>query len=97
MVNRDRVQMYRIHKVQNYQQGRVRTRVAAICTDHFAQRMDSGIASAPRSQCWQGQDKDDDQYGAGVFHAACPKKDMSVFVSAVAFAVAASRIAAARI
>ena len=57
--------------------------------------MDSGIASAAKSQHWQSPDKDDDQGSAGIFHVTCPGKDMPVFASAVAFAVAASGIAAA--
>ena len=97
MVNRDRIQVYRVHKVQNHQQGRVRARTAAICTDHFVQRVDTGIASAAKSQYGQSQDKDDDQYGAGILHAACPEKNVPVFVSAVAFTVATTKIAAARI
>ena len=79
---------------RNHQQGRVRTRAAAICTDHFVQRMDTGIASAAKRQPWQSPDRDDVQDAAGILHAACPGKDMPVFVSAVAFAVAASEIAA---
>ena len=95
MVNRDRVQVYRVHEAQNHQQGRVRTRVAAAIHAHpFVQRTDSGIASAAKRQPWQSPDRDDVQDAAGIFHAACPGKDMPVFVSAVAFAVAASEIAA---
>ena len=97
MVNRDRVQVCRVHEAQNHQQGRVRTRAAAICANPFVQRMDSGIASAAKSQLWQSPDKDDDQGSAGIFHVACPGKDMPVFVNAVAFAVAASEIAAVSI
>ena len=93
--NRDRVQVYRVHEAQNQQQGRVRTRATTIHANPFVQRMDSGIASAAKSQPWQSPDKDDVQDGAGILHAACPGKDTSVFVSAVAFAVAASEIAAA--
>ena len=59
--------------------------------------MNSGIASAAKSQPWQSRDKDDVQDGAGIFHAACPGKDMPVFANAVIFAVAASEIAAASI
>ena len=95
MVNRDRVQAYRVHEAQNRQQGRVRTRVATIHANPFVQRMDSGIASAAKSQLWQSPDKDDDQGSAGIFHVACPGKDMPVFANAVIFAVAASGIAAA--
>ena len=73
MVNRDRVQVCRVHEAQNRQQGRVRT------------------------QPWQSPDKDDVQDGAGIFHVACPGKDMPVFVNAVAFAVAASEIVAVSI
>ena len=90
----DRVQVYRVHEAQNHQQGRVRTRAAAIRTDHFVQRTDSGIASAAKRQPWQSPDRGDVQDAAGIFHVACPGKDMPVFVSAVAFAVAASEIAA---
>ena len=97
MVNRDRIQVYRIYKAQNHQQGRVRARAAVVCTDHFVQRVDTGIASAAKSQYWQSQDKDDDQYGVGILHVACPEKDVPVFVSAVDFAVAVPKIAAARI
>ena len=97
MVNRDRVQVCRVHEAQNHQQGRVRTRAAAIHANPFVQRMDSGIVSAAKSQPWQSPDRDDDQGGAGIFHVACPGKDMPVFVSAVAFAVAASEIAAASV
>ena len=97
MVNRDRVQVCRVHEAQNHQQGRVRTRAAAIHANPFVQRMDSGIVSAAKSQPWQSQDKDDDQGSAGIFHVACPGKDMLVFVNAVTFAVAASEIAAASI
>ena len=95
MVNTDRVRVCRVHEAQNHQQGRVRTRAAAICANHFVQRMDSGIASAAKSQLWQSPDKDDDQGSAGIFHVACPGKDMPVFANAVIFAVAASEIAAA--
>ena len=95
MVNRDRVRACRVHEAQNRQQRRVRTRAAAICANPVVQRMDSGIASAAKSQHWQSPDKDDDQGSAGIFHVTCPGKDMPVFVSAVAFAVAASGIAAA--
>ena len=66
-----------------------------ICANHFVQRVDTGIASAPRNQHWQSQDKDDDQDGAGIFHAVCSRKDKQVFANAVAFAVTASEIAAA--
>ena len=110
MVNRDRVQVCRVHEAQNRQQGRVRTRATTTTTttiiiiiiiiihaNHFVQRVDSGIASAAKSQLWQSPDKDDDQGSAGIFHVACPGKDMSVFVNAVAFAVAASEIAAVSI
>ena len=97
MVNKDRVQAYRIHEAQNHQQGRVRTCAAAIRANPFAQRMDSGIVSAAKSQSWQFQDKDDDQDGAGIFHVACPEKDMPVFVDTVAFAVAVSEIASTSI
>ena len=97
MVNRDRVQVYRVHEAQNHQQGRVRTRAAAIHANPFVQRMDSGIASAAKSQPWQSPDRDDDQGSAGIFHIACLEKSMPVFVNAVAFAVAASEIAAVSI
>ena len=103
MVNRDRVQVCRVHEAQNHQQGRVRTRATTTTTtitihaNPFVQRVDSGIASAAKSQPWQSPDKDDDQGSAGIFHVACPGKDMPVFVNAVAFAVAASEIAAASI
>ena len=97
MVNRDRVQVYRVHEAQNHQQGRVRTRAAAIRANPFVQRVDSGIASAAKSQPWQSRDRDDDQGSAGIFYIACPGKDMPVFVNAVAFAVAASEIAAVSI
>ena len=78
-------------------QGRVRTRAATIHANPFVQRVDSGIASAAKSQPWQSPDKDDVQDGAGIFHVACLEKDVPVFVSAVAFTVAASEIAAASI
>ena len=97
MVNRDRVQVCRVHEAQNHQQGRVSTCAAAIRTDHFVQRVDTGIASAAKSQLWQSPDKDDVQDGAGILHAACPGKDIPVFVNAVAFAGVASEIAAASI
>ncbi len=98
MVNRDRVQVYRIHEAQNCQQGRVRTRavaavVAAVHVNPFVQHADTSIASAPRNQHWQSQDKDDDQDGARIFHVACPEKDMPVFVNAITFTVAVSEIA----
>ena len=94
MVNRDRVQVYRVHEAQNHQQGRVRTRATTtIHANPFVQRVDSSIASAAKSQPWQSPDKDDDQGSAGIFHVACPGKDMPVFVNAVIFAVAASEIA----
>ena len=59
MLNRDRVQVYRVHEAQNHQQGRVRTRAAAIHAHPFVQRVDSGIVSAAKSQLWQSRDRDD--------------------------------------
>ena len=97
MVNRERVQMYRIHKAQNHQQGRVCTRAAVVHANPFVQRTDSGISSAAKSQLWQNRDKDDVQDSVGIFHVACPGKDIPVFVNAVAFAVAVSEIAAASV
>ena len=103
MVNRDRIQVYRIYETQNHQQGRVRTRAAAataaaaVHANPFVQRVDTGIAPAAKSQHWQFQDKDDDQDGAGIFHVACQGQDMPVFANAVTFAVAVLEIAAAKI
>ena len=62
-----------------------RTRAATIHANHFVQRMDSGIASAAKSQLWQSPDRDDDQWSAGIFHVACPRKNMPVFANAVTF------------
>ena len=95
MANRDRVRACRVHEAQNRQQGRVRTRATTTRVNPVVQRVDSGIASAAKSQLWQSPDKDDDQGSAGIFHVTCPGKDMPVFANAVIFAVAASGIAAA--
>ena len=76
---------------------RTTSREESVHANPFVQRVDSGIASAAKSQPWQSPDKDDVQGSAGIFHVACPGKDMPVFANAVTFAVAASEIAAVSI